>query len=173
MKRLLILVVGTAVAFSLAGCPGGDKPPIQDEFPPTPIDTTPEPEPEIIDTTPPEPEVREISESEFQTVYFDFDKFNVKPEFRGSLESNAELMQESMDLIIQIEGHCDERGTVEYNLSLGEKRANATKSYLINLGIADERIQVISYGKERPAMLGHNEAAWSQNRRAEFRIISQ
>jgi peptidoglycan-associated lipoprotein len=72
-----------------------------------------------------------------------------------------------------LEGHCDERGTVEYNLSLGEKRAKAVKDYLVGLGISADRLSIISYGKERPADPGHNEEAWAKNRRVEFRIISQ
>jgi len=75
--------------------------------------------------------------------------------------------------VIKIEGHCDERGTVEYNLSLGEKRAKATMDYLVGLGIDPGRISIISYGKERPADQGHTEAAWSKNRRCEFRVITQ
>ena len=173
MKRLIGIGLMFVFAAALVNCGGGPKPAIDESA--TPIDTMPpEPPPEpVVDTTPPAPEVREIFEADFDIVYFDFDKFNIKQEFRGALENNADLMKESMNLVIQIEGHCDERGTVEYNLSLGEKRANAAKNYLLNLGIAESRMQVISYGKERSAMQGHNEAAWSKNRRAQFRIISQ
>lgn len=173
MKRIIGVGLIFALTAVMVSCGGGNNK-VPDETPV--IDTTPPPPPPPpppVDTTPPEPEVRTISESEFQTVYFDFDKSNIKPEFAASLENNADLMKESMDMIIQIEGHCDERGTVEYNLALGERRALATKNYLVNLGVAPERIEIISYGKERPAMMGHNEAAWSKNRRAEFRILSQ
>ncbi len=83
------------------------------------------------------------------------------------------MLNEFPDAIMKIEGHCDERGTVEYNLSLGEKRAKAVMDYLTGLGINANRLSVISYGKERPNDTGNNEAAWSKNRRAEFRIVSQ
>jgi peptidoglycan-associated lipoprotein len=74
--------------------------------------------------------------------------------------------------MVQIQGHCDERGTVEYNLALGEKRASAAKDYLVGMGINPDRLSTISYGEERPANPGHNEAAWAQNRRDEFKIVS-
>ena len=76
-------------------------------------------------------------------------------------------------MIIKIEGHCDERGTVEYNLGLGDRRAMSVKNYLIDLGISADRIETISYGKERPVDPGHNEDAWAKNRRAEFRVIKR
>ena len=173
MKKLTLIpaILSAFVFLATVGCPGGDK---QNLPPETPVvDTIPE-EPAVVeDTIPPEPEVRQISESEFQTVYFDFDKSNIKSEFRAALENNAALMKESMDLMVQIEGHCDERGTEEYNVALSERRALATKNYLINLGIADGRITIHPWGKLRPAMMGHNEVAWSKNRRAEFKITSQ
>lgn len=173
MKRTAFLIgcIFVALGLTLTGCGGG-----QQELPPeiNPADTaTPPPPPPVEEVVPEEPEVRRISESEFQTVYFDFDKSNIKPEFSAALENNAALMKESMDLMVRVEGHCDERGTVEYNLALGERRAQSVKNYLMNLGIAEGRIDIVSYGKERPAEMGHNEAAWSKNRRAVFRIVSQ
>lgn len=174
MKRHYILPVllSLVVAFAIANC-GGSKPEVKPETNPADTATPPPPPPVVEDTTPPEPEVRKISESEFQIVYFDFDKANIKPEYASALEHNAALMKENMDMIIRIDGHCDERGTVEYNIALGERRAQAVKNYLINLGIAESRMQVNSFGKERPVELGHNEAAWAKNRRAEFKILSQ
>jgi len=134
--------------------------------------------PVVEDTMPVEPKIEEppppeLKESQFETVYFDFDKYNLRDDGRSSLDHNYNLMKEFPDVMVKIEGHCDERGTVEYNLSLGEKRANSTKDYLVNLGISPDRISTISYGKERPADNGHSEAAWAKNRRAEFRITSQ
>lgn len=172
MKKLTLIptILLSFVLLATMGCGGGGDAP--GEEPPPVVDTTAT-EPEVEDTTPAEPEVRQISESEFQTVYFDFDKSNIKTEFRAALENNAALMKESMDLIVQIEGHCDERGTEEYNIALSERRAVAAKNYMINLGIADSRISIQPYGKMRPAMMGHNEVAWSKNRRAEFIITSQ
>lgn len=101
-------------------------------------------------------------------IYFDFDKYNLRDDARRTLESNAEILKENADVSIVIEGHCDERGTNEYNLALGENRANAARDYLIRLGIDGSRITTISYGEERPVALGHDEAAWSQNRRGQF-----
>jgi peptidoglycan-associated lipoprotein len=100
------------------------------------------------------------------TIYFAFDHSDITAESRQVLLRQAALLNQNPSVTVTIEGHCDERGTVEYNLGLGERRANATKQGLIALGVAAGRINVISYGKERPAALGHNEQAWAQNRRA-------
>ena len=98
-------------------------------------------------------------------VEFDFDKFNVDPAARATLQKQAVWLKKHPKLTITIEGHCDERGTREYNLALGDRRANAVKDYLMALGIHYNRIKTISYGKEKPVALGHNDDAWSQNRR--------
>jgi peptidoglycan-associated lipoprotein len=99
-------------------------------------------------------------------IYFAFDKSDITAESRLVLQRQAELLKQSPSATVTIEGHCDERGTVEYNLGLGERRANATKQALIALGVAANRVNIISYGKERPAVVGHNDQAWAQNRRA-------
>ncbi len=99
-------------------------------------------------------------------VFYDFNKSDLKPEARRTLERQAAWLKQYATVRVTIEGHCDERGTREYNLALGERRANAAKDYLASLGIPTARLSTISYGKERPAVLGSNEAAWSQNRRA-------
>jgi len=99
-------------------------------------------------------------------IYFGFDRSDITAESRQVLTRQAALLNQNPSWAVTIEGHCDERGTVEYNLGLGERRANATKQALIALGVAAGRISVISYGKERPAVIGHNEQAWAQNRRA-------
>ncbi len=98
-------------------------------------------------------------------VFFDYDRFDLKPEARATVERQAQWMKQYSNLIVTIEGHCDERGTREYNLALGEKRANSVKNYLVALGISPDRVEVVSYGKERPAVLGANPSAWAQNRR--------
>jgi peptidoglycan-associated lipoprotein len=98
-------------------------------------------------------------------VFFDYDKFEVKPAGKATLDKQAAWLKRYGQWKIVIEGHCDERGTREYNLALGERRSNAVKSYLINQGIPANRVTTISYGKERPVALGSNEAAWAQNRR--------
>ncbi len=99
-------------------------------------------------------------------VFFDFDRYNLKPPARRVLERQAVWLKKYSKVTITVEGHTDERGTREYNLALGDRRANSTKDYLISLGIDPNRIKTISYGKERPVALGSNEAAWAQNRRA-------
>jgi peptidoglycan-associated lipoprotein len=99
-------------------------------------------------------------------IFFDFDKSDISAEARATLERQAAFAQKHADLTFTIEGHCDERGTREYNLALGERRATSDKNALEALGDDGSRLHTISYGKERPAVVGHNEAAWSQNRRA-------
>jgi peptidoglycan-associated lipoprotein len=105
-------------------------------------------------------------------VFFDFDKFDLKPEAQATLKKQAAWLQKYPSVAVTVEGHADERGTREYNLALGERRANSVKDYLSALGIARTRINIISYGKERPVALGHDEAAWSQNRRAVTTLTS-
>jgi peptidoglycan-associated lipoprotein len=174
MKRFnLLLTLGLVfVLISLnISCGGKKKQDIPSEIP---IDTTTVVDETPTDTTPPTPPSMEsLKESQFRQVYFDFDKFNLRPDARSSLDFNYDLLKSFPDVIVKIEGHCDERGTVEYNLSLGEKRANAAKGYLVGLGIPSNRISTISYGKERPVDPRHNEEAWGKNRRCEFRIVSQ
>ena len=116
----------------------------------------------------------EVFESKLlKDIHFDFDKYDIRPGDAEILKANAALLMKYPKVKIQIEGHCDERGTVEYNLALGERRANSTKKYLISLGISADRISTISYGKERPLDPGHNEEAWAKNRRAHEVILSK
>lgn len=99
-------------------------------------------------------------------VFFGFDRFDVSAEARATLDRQAAWLQQYPNTSVTIEGHADERGTREYNLALGDRRANAVKNYLVAAGVPANRITTISYGKERPAVLGSNESAWAQNRRA-------
>jgi len=116
----------------------------------------------------------EVLESHLiKDIQFDFDKYDIRPWDAEILKENAALLMKHPKVKIQIEGHCDERGTNEYNLALGERRANSAKNYLISLGIASDRISSISYGEERPLVPGHNEEAWAKNRRAHFVILSK
>lgn len=103
-------------------------------------------------------------------VNFGYDKFDLNLLARGILEGHARLLRARLQVEVVIGGHCDERGTIEYNLALGEKRALAVKNYLIALGVEGARLSTVSYGKERPLDYGQNEAAWSKNRRAEFNV---
>ncbi len=103
-------------------------------------------------------------------VFFDFDKFNVDAKARKTLELQAAWLKRNASVTVVIQGHADERGTREYNLALGERRANAVKDYLITLGVNPERIGTISYGKERPVAIGSTNAAWAQNRRGVTKV---
>lgn len=106
-------------------------------------------------------------------IHFDFDKSDIRADSRETLQKNADWLQNNPDIKIQIEGHCDERGTAEYNLALGERRAMSTKKYLISLGISADRIYTISYGEELPIDPNHSENAWAKNRRAHFLVITK
>jgi len=114
---------------------------------------------------------RRAAKFEAESTYFDFDKSFIKLEYRPTLHEKAAFLKDYPEMRARIEGNCDERGTNEYNLALGERRANSAKNFLVSLGIAADRIEIISYGEERPRALGHNEAAWSQNRRDDFVLI--
>jgi len=105
------------------------------------------------------------------TVYFDFDRWEIRDDARGSLQENASAIKSRSEWgSVTIEGHCDERGSEEYNLALGEKRANSVKRYLANLGVSEGKLTTVSYGESQPAVQGHDESAWRYNRRAEFRV---
>jgi peptidoglycan-associated lipoprotein len=106
-------------------------------------------------------------------VYFDYDKSNIRPEYQPVLEGIAKWLTTQADRQLLVEGHCDERGTDEYNLALGERRALAVRRYLVALGVSADRVHTISYGEEKPAVAGHDEAAWAKNRRAEFKVSAQ
>jgi len=112
-----------------------------------------------------------LESSLLNDIHFGFDRYDLTPKAREILSQNAELLHKHSQVEIQIEGHCDERGTTEYNLALGERRSNSTKQYLMSLGISPDRIATISYGEEMPADPRHNEEAWAKNRRAHFIIL--
>ena len=114
-----------------------------------------------------------LDSSLLKDIHFGFDRYDLMPESRKILSQNAELLLKNPRAIIQIEGHADERGTIEYNLALGVRRANSTKEYLISLGVSPDRMSTISYGEEMPRDPRHNEEAWAKNRRAHFIILSK
>jgi len=118
------------------------------------------------------PEI-EDARLEGESIYFDFDKSFIKPEYRAALSEKAGILKDNRNIYIRIEGNCDERGTNEYNIALGERRANSAKSFLVSLGISSDRIEIISYGEERPLFLGHDEDSWARNRRDDFVIITE
>lgn len=132
-------------------------------------------EPPVTETAPPPPtETAPPSGSEEQTTvgladaYFDFDDASLRDDAKNTLEGNAKYMERNSGTAVVVEGHCDERGSVEYNIALGEKRARAAKDFLVSYGVTASRITTISYGKERPFDPGHSEEAWAKNRRAHF-----
>lgn len=106
--------------------------------------------------------------SGLSTIYFDYDKALLSPEAKKSLQSNAAWIKANPDVTIQVEGHCDQRGSIEYNIALGERRATSVKNYLVSMGIPAKRLTIISYGKEKPIETGDGEAALAKNRRANF-----
>ncbi|MBI3399347.1 MAG: peptidoglycan-associated lipoprotein Pal [Deltaproteobacteria bacterium] len=107
------------------------------------------------------------------TIYFDFDRFTIRDDMKPVLEKDAEWLKKNPGIKIQVQGHCDERGTNEYNIALGERRARSIKEYLINYGINQLRLSTISYGEEKPADPGHTEEAWAKNRRGELVIVKK
>jgi peptidoglycan-associated lipoprotein len=106
-------------------------------------------------------------------VYFEFDKYDLRQDAQRTLGDNAARIKEHAQMKVRVEGNCDERGTVEYNLALGEKRARAGRDYLISLGVPSKSLSIISYGKERPLDSGHSEDAWSKNRRDDFVFLAE
>ncbi|QFT78757.1 peptidoglycan-associated lipoprotein Pal [Erythrobacter sp. THAF29] len=169
IKATMLLVASAA---ALAAC--SKKPP--EELPPPP-DSGSESTAPVTTTTPSGPSVG--SQAHFEeavgsstVIYFDTDRFNIDSADAAALQAQAQYFARYPQLTFTIEGHCDERGTREYNLALGERRANAAKNYLVSLGVAPNRITTVSYGKERPAALASNEAAWAQNRRAASVMIN-
>ena len=165
-KRLLVFLLVMGLVVVVAGC-GGKK---AVEETPSDIDAPPVVEPPVEEEPVVQEEPKEVPMPVLDNVFFAFDKYSLTEESKRSLEQNAKELKRASEATIVIEGHCDERGTKAYNLSLGEKRANAAKEYLVALGVPGSRVAIISYGKERPFDPGHNETAWAKNRRAHFVI---
>jgi len=168
---------GMILTFALAlglflGC-GGSKQVAQETAPAEQAPPEPQPEPAPPPPPPPEPEPAAPAPLVLSRVHFDYDKYDLTPTARETLAQNAQGLQNHPAASVVVEGHCDERGTIEYNLALGDKRARAVKDYLASLGVNASQLSTISYGKERPVDPGHGEEAWAQNRRAEFVIQSQ
>ncbi len=139
---------------------------------PAPVTTTTTTETPRVDETDQGLNIEQIFKNEIQDIFFDFDRAEITAEYRDILRQNAEVLIRRLPQIsIMIEGHCDERGTEEYNLGLGDRRANAARDYLVSLGVSATRIKTISYGEERPFDPAHTEEAWAKNRRAHFILI--
>jgi peptidoglycan-associated lipoprotein len=189
----MVMVVVVVVAVVGASCAKKTSPVVRPAPPPagtgdTAMGTTPEP------PAPPEPvrdepiamapaaadpaigtkNLDELNrESPLDPVFFALDSYELSADARSQLEGSAQVLRQNPTWQITVEGHCDERGTAEYNLSLGERRALAAKAYLVSLGIATERLRTVSYGKEFPFDPGHDDAAWAKNRRAHFVITAK
>jgi peptidoglycan-associated lipoprotein len=133
------------------------------------------PMPQVATPAPPVlPRVSEFAaNANLKDVYFDFDKYDIRPDAARILDANATWLKANPGNLVLIEGHCDERGTAEYNLALGERRAKSTMNYLVGQGVAASRITVISYGKERPLCTEKTEACWAMNRRAHHLVKAQ
>jgi peptidoglycan-associated lipoprotein len=171
----IFAVVVIVLAFFVSGCAKKAKPEVVEvdviEVKPAPA-PAPVPAP-VVQTQAPLPNLDdEIKAFQEKVVYFDFDKFDLKPEAQETLNQQADFLKANQTITIQVAGNCDERGTVEYNLALGDKRAKSAQDYLISIGIAKERISIISYGKEKPVDPGKNEEAWAKNRNDQF-VISK
>jgi peptidoglycan-associated lipoprotein len=186
---LLMLMAATLV---VAAC-GGKKPPVARPAPPPPValgnpppparpPSPPQPSAEPT-TVPPEP-VRDDAiasaslddlnrNSPLKPVFFALDSADIDPAGKAVLDANAPLLKRYASWVVTIEGHCDERGTAEYNLALGERRALAARAYLVSLGIPADRLRTVSYGKEFPFDPGHDDGAWGKNRRAHFVITAK
>ena len=148
---------------------------------PPPPPPAPAPAPALAPPAPvaPAPAPARLAPKEFapvealKPVYFDFDRYEIRPGERRTLDTNAQWLKANAKHLVLIEGHCDERGTNEYNLGLGERRARATMDYLVSQGVAANRFTIVSYGEERPVCTERNEACWKQNRRAAFLVKEQ
>ena len=180
-KTLLVSMLALSLVLVVGAC---KKPPVTtppEEAPTTPPPVTTPPPEETQEVEPrgfeqPEPEVEVAAPSAteieglLRVVYFDFDKYDLGDETRQALRTNAQVLNQNRDVGVLIEGHCDERGTNEYNMALAEKRASAVRQYLASLGISSGRLRIRSWGEERPADPASSEAAWAKNRRAEFKV---
>ena len=162
-------IVPLILVAALTGC-AKKQAPVPATPPPAPeAAPTPAPTPVPAPTAEPAPTAL-VTSADFQPAFFDFDSYTLREDARTALDRDAKLLRDNASINLTVEGHCDERGTEEYNQALGEKRAQAARDYLVAAGISTSRLQIVSYGKERPFANGHDEASWQQNRRAHFTV---
>ena len=192
MKRativlMLLLAFTAACAKKKPATVASGPPPAATAPAPAPAATPPPPPPraaERVEDSVPVPAISEDTignrsledlnrDSPFKPAFFDLDSSDLDDAGRAIVSANADIMKRYPTWVVTVEGHCDERGTAEYNLALGEKRAVAVKTYLVALGVSPDRLRTVSYGKEFPFDTGHTESAWSKNRRAHFVITSK
>jgi peptidoglycan-associated lipoprotein len=183
-RRLTIALLLIGLGLLLPACSSQEPP--ATEPAPAPVPEEPAPAPAPRETEAPEageweaadPSPSVLSPEELnrmgvlQTIYFDYDKSEIRADQRPTLQANAQWLRENQGAKILIEGNCDERGTREYNMALGNRRATASMEYLVSLGVEANRVEIISYGEERPVAQGENEAAWTRNRRADFKVVA-
>ena len=161
MSRLItVLLIATA---TLAGCKKKVVDPVDVEQP-LPAPVVPK-----ADSAPAPAHVQKLIEN-FNRVFFETDTSTLGAEAKDALKANADIMREHDDVIVEVQGHADERGTIDHNLALGQRRADAVRSFMTLQGVDGSRIKTVSYGEERPLSSGSGEHSWSQNRRAEFRV---
>jgi peptidoglycan-associated lipoprotein len=195
MKRLQLLPVILLTVTALAGCgkpksanqpastpapfpgsaPRSGSGPVSSTIPPAPTVITPD---QPVVATPNDPmsnaSVVDINkDSPLRAVYFAYDSDALDDAARSTMTANADVLKKYTTWVVTIEGHCDERGTAEYNLALGDRRAEAVKNYMVSLGVAADRLKTVSYGSEFPFTPGHDEKSWAQNRRAHFMLTAK
>jgi peptidoglycan-associated lipoprotein len=181
--RQCVVIVALLIAGAVSGC-GGKKPPAAPPPPPPVIPAAPPPAPpapprDVVTQTDDYARLRQTSVDELERmglledVHFDFDRFDIREADRAVLTKNADVLKRFDFLKITVEGHCDERGTVEYNLALGDRRSRGAYDYLVSLGVPVERLKTVSYGKEVPICREASEDCWQRNRRAHFTITGK
>ena len=161
LPKKLLVVASMVLGLSLASCADDDQA-VEEPVQPS---ATEEP------ATPPDGDGSAMNFAA-ETIFFAFDDYTISMDGQDRLNQLSDHMKSSGSAVVQIEGHCDERGSIEYNLALGERRAQSVKNYLVQLGIDPARVTTISYGEEKPSVEGHDESAWSKNRRSEFILSS-
>ena len=184
MKNLVktgtLALAAVALVVACSPKPAPEPPPAPPAATPTPTVVTLEPTP----TPAPKPTPRSAEEdikamsldrvsSYLKPVFFDYDKADLRGDARDVLAANAAWLKSHSTILFTIEGHCDERGTAQYNLALGDRRANSAKEYLVSLGVEAGRVKTVSYGKERPFATGHDEDSWAKNRRGHFVVTAK
>lgn len=165
-------LIGTICMISLLGCAKKKPPVIPPPEPPSKVEApkaeAPEPLPEVDAAALNRQRIQTRITEAFKTIYFEYDQSVLTGDAKNTCDVIGGLMKEVPEIRVRIEGHADERGTNEYNLALGERRAKSIQAYLTSYGVSGSRFSVISFGEEKPASEGHDEAAWSKNRRVEF-----
>ncbi len=175
MKQRILVTLAVLIPLFLSACGTANNQPV--DTAPTPVQAEPEsPTPAPVSSTPPESTTGFTREALFdqtsvladRIIYFDFDKSEIRPEYMTIIENHGEYLATYPDVKVRLEGHTDERGSREYNIALGERRALSVRQMLLLQGVSEDQITTISFGEELPALDGHDESAWSRNRRVEF-----